>query len=161
MCRRLLTTIAFLTLGLAAACEERQAQFPIARPAAPGTCIDWAGQPVDRTCIPRMARANAPLALEIEERCGACGSTAETCTVTVDGKSVVLSLDGKACEPKEGTQCTESCSKRRIRCQVPPLSAGKYNVRYGDAAGEVETVTVVDQPDATTTCILDDAAKGG
>ncbi len=161
MCRRrLLSVLTVLGIGLLAACEERQAQFPMARPAAPGTCIDWAGQPVDRSCIPRLARADAPLVMELEERCGSCGSTAEKCTVTVDGKSVVLSLDGRACEPKEGTQCTESCSKHRIRCQIPPLSEGKYNVRWGDASGEFETLTVVQQPEATTSCILDDV-KGG
>ena len=161
MCRRrLLSILAFLVVGSAAACEERQASFPLARPAAPGTCLEWAGQPVDRTCIPRMARADAPLVLEIEERCGACGSTADKCTVTVDGKSVTLSLDGKACEPLEGMPCAESCSKRRIKCEIPALSEGKYNVRYGDAAGEAETITVVQQPDAVTACLLDDV-KGG
>lgn len=161
MCRRVLSVVSFLALGLVAACEEQQAQFPLARPAAPGTCLDWVGQPVDRTCVPRVARADAPLVLEIEERCGACGSTAERCTVTVDGKSVTLSLDGKACEPKVGAQCTEACAKSRIRCQIPPLSEGKYTVRYGDASGAVDTLSVVQQPDATTSCILDDAPKGG
>ena len=72
-------------------------QIPLARLAAPGTCAEWTGQPVERTCIPRMALAGAPLDLEIEERCGACGTTAERCTVSLEGHVLTFSLDGKTC----------------------------------------------------------------
>jgi len=157
------TCVALVFLALVAACSPSEMRGPIALagPAAPGTCVEWNGQPVDRTCIPRMARADEPLVLEIEERCGACGSTVERCGVVVDGRTLTLSLDGKACEPAAGTHCPETCAKNRIRCQVPPLPEGKYEVRYGDTSGRLDVLEVAPSPGAATTCALDDGAAGG
>lgn len=140
--------------------KEPEPLFPLAAPAAPGTCTEWRGQPVDRTCVPRVARAGEPLVLEVEERCGAC-STVERCTVDVDGRTVTLSLDGRACEPPPGASCPEACGKSRIRCQVPPLLEGKYTIRYGDTSGRVDVLEVAETPDAATTCVLDETSRGG
>lgn len=148
-------------LALVVACgKEPEPVFPLAAPAAPGTCTEWRGQPVDRTCVPRVARAGEPLVLEVEERCGAC-STVERCTVLVDGRTVTLSLDGKACEPPPGASCPEACGKSRIRCEVPPLLEGKYSIRYGDTSGRVDVLEVSEAPDAATTCVLDETSRGG
>lgn len=137
-------------------------QIALAAPPAPGTCAEWVGQPVDRSCVPRMARAGVPLVLEIEERCGVCGTTAERCTVTLDGHVVSLSLDGKTCEPPAGVACSESCGKNRVRCKVPPLAEGRYEIHYGDTSRRVDTFDVVLSSDATTACTLEDAnASGG
>jgi len=121
--------------------------------------MEWVGQPVDRTCIPRMAKADEPLVLEVEERCGACGSTIERCSVTLEGRTLTLSLDGKACEPAAGTSCPESCGKGKIRCEVPPLPEGKYEVRYGDTSGRIDHFEVAPVPDAKTRCILDETRE--
>ena len=158
-----------LTIGLGAlasiltvACNaEPNTAIALARPAAPGSCMEWIGQPVDRTCIPHRAKADVPLVLEIEERCGACGSTVERCSVTVEGRTVTLSLDGRACEPAVGTQCPEACGKGRIKCNVPPLTEGRYEVRYGDTSGRVDVFDVSQEPDSRTSCALDDIKGGG
>jgi hypothetical protein len=163
------TRASLIAMGLALAAfavacspgDAAPARIALARPAEPGTCAEWTGQPVDRTCLPRMARAGAPLELEIEERCGACGSTADTCTVSLEGRTLTLSLDGKACEPPTGVSCSESCAKHRVRCKIPALSEGRYVVRYGDPGGRVDSLDVVLRRDAATRCSLEDAPTGG
>jgi hypothetical protein len=167
-----MTTVTTATLALvlgavafgAGACtpgDGAPPQIALARPPAPGTCGEWKGQPVDRSCLPRMARAGAPLVLEIEERCGVCGATAEVCTVSVEGRTLTLSLDGKTCEPAAGVACTEACGKNRVRCKVPPLDEGRWVVRYGDTGGRVDSLDVVSSRDAATACSLEDAAGNG
>ena len=136
-------------------------QIALAAPPAPGTCAEWTGQPVDRSCVPRMAKAGMPLVLEIEERCGVCGTTAERCSVAVDGHVISLSLDGKTCEPPPGVACSESCGKNRVRCKLPPLAEGRYEIQYGDTSRRVDTFDVVHRHDAATACTLDDPTAGG
>jgi hypothetical protein len=148
--------------GIAAivACTPAEnAQIPLTAPLAPGQCTEWIGQPVDRTCLPRMAMANRPLLLEMEERCGTCGTTAERCTVTVEGRTITLSLDGKACEPAAGTACRDACSKNRVKCKIAPLAEGHYKVRYGDTSGRTDHIDVMSE--GATACMLDDPAPGG
>jgi hypothetical protein len=146
------------------ACDPGDAappQIALARPPAPGTCSAWTGQPVDRSCLPRMARAGSPLVLEVEARCGACGTTAESCAVTLEGRTLTLSLDGKTCEPPPGVACSEACARNRVRCKVPPLDEGRYLVRYADTGGRVDSLDVVSTRDAATACSLDDVAGNG
>ena len=161
MSRNAALLVASVVLGMVAlACEpEAPAQFPMAKPAAPGTCEEWTGQPVERSCIPRMARAGKPLVLEIEERCGVCGTTAERCTVSVEGHVIAISLDGKTCEPPAGVGCSEVCGKNRVRCKVPALEEGRYEVHYGDTSRRVDTFDVVMREDAMTACTLEEAAR--
>lgn len=146
------------------ACTPAEAvppQIALAAPAAPGTCSEWVAQPVDRTCIPRMARADRPLVLEIEQRCGSCGSTGERCTVSLEGRTLTLSLDGKTCEPPAGVSCGEDhCARNRVRCNVPPLPEGRYQVRYADTGGRVDSLDVVAGGDAATACVLERASGG-
>jgi hypothetical protein len=97
-----------------------------------------------------------PLVLEMEARCGACGTTAERCTVSVDAHVVTLSLDGKTCEPPVGELCREVCGKNRVRCKVPPLVEGRYEIQYGDTSRRVDTLDIVVKSDAATACTLDD-----
>lgn len=127
-----------LAIPTAACTPEASTQIALATPAAPGACKEWIGQPVDRTCIPRTAMADRPLVLEIEERCGACGTTAERCTVTLEGRTITLSLDGKACEPPAGMGCREICGRNRVQCKIPSLPEGRYTVLYGDTSGRVD-----------------------
>jgi hypothetical protein len=100
--------------------------------------------------------ADTPLVLEVEERCGACGTTAEACNVSVEGRTLILSLDGKTCEPPAGVACREACAKNRVKCKVPALPEGRYVVRYGDPGGRVDSLDVVPSRDAPTACTLDD-----
>lgn len=139
--------------------EAAPPQIALAAPLAPGACAEWIGQPVDRSCVPRMAMADTPLTLEVEERCGACGTTAETCNVSLEGRTLTISLDGKTCEPPAGVACSEACAKNRLRCNVPSLPQGRYIVLYGDPGGRVDSLDVVSRSDAATACSLDDAAS--
>ena len=159
----LLFSVVGVVLGSAACTPGDGAapQIALARPPAPGTCSEWKSQPVDRACIPRTAMAGAPLVLEIEERCGVCGTTAESCTVSVEGRTLTFSLDGKTCEPPAGVACSEACGKNRVRCKVPPLDEGRYVVRYGDTGGRVDSLDVVARRDAATACSLEDVVVGG
>jgi hypothetical protein len=156
---RVARVVPFLSCLLIAGCTPENAtpQIALATPPAPGTCAEWMGQPVDRSCIPRMAAAGKPLVLEIEERCGGCGDTAERCTVAVDGHVISLSLDGKTCEPPPGVACSEVCGKNRVRCKLPALDQGRYEVHYGDTSRHIDTFDVVMRADATTACTLEDA----
>ena len=158
-----LGSIALGGLG-ATACDPADAappQIALARPPAPGTCSAWTGQPVDRSCLPRMVRAGSPLVLEVEARCGACGTTAESCTVSLEGRTITLSLDGKTCEPPAGVACSEACARNRVRCKVPPLDEGRYVVRYADTGGRVDSFDVISSRDAATACSLDEAPGNG
>jgi hypothetical protein len=146
-----------LSCLVATACTpEGDPKIALAQPPGPGTCAEWTGQPVDRSCIPRMAMAGVPLVLEIEERCGACGTTAEKCSVSVEAHTVTLSLDGKTCEPPAGVACSEACGKNRVRCKLPALLEGRYEIRYGDTSRNVDHLDVVRDHDATRACTLDD-----
>lgn len=162
--RAFFSAAAVTAVGLSSACSPSDAappQIALSRAPEPGACAEWTGQPVDRSCLPRMARAGAPLELEIEERCGACGTTADACTVSLEGRTLTLSLDGRACEPRAGSSCHESCARNRVRCKVPPLAEGRYTVRYGDPGGRVDSLDVVLRRDAATTCSLEDLPAGG
>lgn len=137
--------------------ETAPPQIALAAPPAPGTCAAWVGQPVERSCVPRTAMADTPLVLEVEEQCGVCGTTAERCSVTLEGRTLTLSLDGKTCEPPPGVACRESCARKRVRCRVPALPEGRYVVRYGDLGGRVDSLDVVASRDAPTACMLEDS----
>jgi len=106
-----------------------------------------------------MALADTPLFLEIEERCGPCGSTAERCKVSVEGRTLTLSLDGKTCEPAAGASCGDTCGRNRVRCAIPPLPEGRYRVQYGDTSGKTDSLDVTSRGDAATVCTLDDAGR--
>lgn len=103
-----------------------------------------------------MAQADVPLVLEIEERCGACGTTAESCNVVLEGRTITLSMDGKTCEPPAGVACRDVCGKNRVRCTLPPLVEGRYVVRYGDTSRREDSFDVVSGRNAATSCSLDD-----
>jgi hypothetical protein len=168
--RILMRPASLVTLAAAAALvactpgdgEGPPPQIALAVPTSAGMCSAWVAQPVERTCIPRMAMADRVLVLEIEQRCGACGSTAERCSVAVEGRTITLSLDGKTCEPKEGASCAaDYCARNRARCSIPPLGEGRYQVRYGDTGGRVDSLDVVVRDDVPTTCILGEEGAGG
>lgn len=160
-----IVALAFVASGIcavASGCAEAPPPAPIERfePMAAGTCREWTGQPIDRVCVPRVVRENAKLTLEISESCGACGTTAERCTVTVDEKNVTLSLDGRVCEPPPGAQCADACARRRVVCRIPPLQSGRYLLRWGDMSGRVDTLDVTTDPTAPSSCSLASAEPG-
>ena len=128
-----------LLTGLALACSDPPPpQIPLARLTDEG-CTAYPAQPMDRVCLPHRAAENVPLALEAEEKCGTCSSSIEKCSVTVEGKDVTLSLDGKSCHNQS---CDATCGKRRAVCRLPALPAGRYNIRYADAEGRVEHLEI-------------------
>lgn len=136
-----------------AACESDPPppQIPLARLQGTG-CVAYEGQPLDRVCVPRAARENAALVLEVEERCGSCSTSVEKCTVTVDGRDITLSLDGKTCHVSGG--CADVCTKRRVACRIPALGGGRYTLRHGDGSGRVDVLEVA--AGGATQCALDD-----
>ncbi len=151
--------VALLGVGpgvlLLAACasDPPPPRIPLARLA--GTdCVAYEGQPLDRVCVPRAARENTALVLEVEERCGSCATTVDRCTVTVEGRDVILSLDGKSCQ--RSSACAEVCTKRRVACRVPALGGGRYTLRYGDGSGRVAVLEVA--AGGAAQCALDDGA---
>jgi hypothetical protein len=86
-----------------------------------------------RACVPKRAKANAPLTIEIEgDGCLACGATPGTCDVAVDEalKKVLLTLRSRQCAvPAEG--CTKECRKAKTTCAIPPLAVGTYRLELG------------------------------
>jgi hypothetical protein len=131
--------LASFVVALLACSDPPPPQIPLARLTNEG-CTAYPAQPIDRTCLPRLAAENVALAFEVEERCGTCSSSVEKCSVTVDGKDLTFSLDGQSCH--QPGPCPEVCSKRRAFCRLPALPAGRYNVRYADAEGRVEHLEV-------------------
>lgn len=150
-----------LLLGVASlatplvACESDPppAKIPLARLTGSG-CVAWEGQPVDRVCVPRTARENSPLVLEVEERCGTCSTSVEKCTVSVEGRDITLSLDGRSCHVS--SSCADVCIKRRIACRVPALGGGRYTLRYADGSGRMDVLEV--GAGGAPSCTLDDGA---
>lgn len=146
---RLVSLVSFVTPGVVAvACVESGAVPPVTprdaqgRDLPPG-CEAWNGQPVETACIPRAAPEGVPLVLEAVAACGACGAQAEVCTVTRDGRTLTLSLDGRNCTPPQGTACTSSCTHRKLACNLPALEAGRYVLRWNDASGRVDSLDVL------------------
>lgn len=135
------------------ACSDPPApQIPLARLTDEG-CTAYPAQPIDRTCLPHVASENVALSFEVEEKCGTCSASIERCTVTVSGKDVTLSLDGKSCQ--NAGPCPETCAKRRAVCRIPALPGGRYNIRYADAEGRVDHLEV--GPGGGAKCTLDGA----
>jgi hypothetical protein len=130
-------------------------RIPLARLTDEG-CTAYPAQPIDRVCLPHLASENVPLALEAEEKCGTCSSSIEKCSVTVEGKDVTLSLDGKSCH--DAAPCPEACAKRRAVCRLPALPAGRYNIRRADAEGHVEHLEV--GAGGAVQCLLDERPAG-
>lgn len=159
--RMRLTAFVIAIGAFVGACAETPAEPQIQRYEAlePGQCRAWQGQPIERICVPRIARQNVELALEISESCSPCG-TADKCTVTVEGKEVVLSLDGQVCAPKPGAQCNETCARKRVVCKVPPLQSGRYIVRRADTSGDVNNLEVTTDATAVSRCSFAEAEKG-
>ena len=151
--RRVLSCLALAIALGACAGDPPPAQIPLARLTGVG-CIAYEGQPIDRVCVPPAARENAPVTLELEERCGSCSTTVERCTVTVDGRDILLSLDGQSCNaPRD---CADVCTKRRTVCRLPALGSGRYAIRYADGAGRVDLLEIA--AGGVSTCALDDGA---
>jgi hypothetical protein len=142
-----------LAVACAAACSDPPpTQIPLARLTDEG-CTAFPAQPIGRTCLPHLASENVPLAFEVEEKCGTCSSSIETCAVLVSGRDVTLSLDGESCHGKR--PCPETCAKRRATCRLPALPAGRYNIRYADAEGRVVHLEV--GPGGAHKCALGDS----
>lgn len=139
-------------VGIAAcASDPPPPQISLARLASAG-CLAYDGQPIDRVCLPKAGGENVPLVLELEERCGSCATTVERCSVTVDGRDVTLSLDGRSCPAPSGS-CADVCTKRRVACRLPALPAGRYAVRYADGTGRVDVLEIA--AGGATQCALD------
>jgi hypothetical protein len=134
-----------------AACESAETVPPtLARLDFEG-CVPWEGQPIDRVCVPREAREGATLTFEAAGD-ASCGSSVERCSVRVEGREVVVSLGGKTCTTGPSPGC--SGSKERVVCKLPALDVGRYRVRYDDASGRADTLDVVADPRAATSCSL-------
>lgn len=143
---------ALLTMAACAA-EAPPPQIALARLTGSG-CVAYPGQPIDRVCIPRAAREGTPIALEVEQRCASCSASIERCTVSVEGRDVTLSLDGRSCTVDRA--CSEACTNRRAVCRLPALALGRYTLRYADRSGRVDVLEVA--AGGAERCALDDGA---
>jgi hypothetical protein len=114
-------------------------------------CVPWEGEPIDRVCVPREAREGAPLTFEAAGD-ASCGSSVERCSVRVEGRDVVVSLGGRTCTTGPSPGCSRASN--RVVCKLPALDVGRYRVRYDDASGRADTLDVVADPRAATTCSL-------
>src|SRR5688572_25936001 len=106
--RRVRTLLALVVLLFVAACanEGPPPIMPFAMPR--GGCVEDKGHAIDRACVPRSVKEST-LHLEVEGCVNAC-SMIEACSVKVDGREIVLSLDGKTCD----ADCDMSCTPRRV-----------------------------------------------
>ncbi len=145
--------LTLLVVGAAPGCggEGPAAAYPD----LPSGCEAWNGQPIEAACVPRAAREGVPLLFEAVASCGACGARADACTVTREGRTLVLSLDGLNCPPGAAGQCRSSCTQKKLPCRIPALEGGRYLVRWNDPAGRVDSFEVVPDGDARTSCMLE------
>lgn len=139
-----------LALGVfLAACANEASPPPITPFSMPrGGCVEDKGHTIERACVPRSVRESA-LVMEVEGCVNEC-SLIETCSVQVDGREIVLSLDGKTCD----ADCDMSCRPHKVTCTTPKLDPGKYLVRYGDGSGRVDLVEVGFDEGAAARCSL-------
>jgi hypothetical protein len=121
-------------------------------------CRQWDGQPVGRVCLPRSAREGVKLMLEAAGTCAGCGTVPERCTVSVDGRTVTLSLDGRTCgDDATGARAeaaNATCACPKLTCAIPPLEAGRYAVRFEDGSDRTNVLEVVPDATAATACSL-------
>lgn len=83
--------------------------------------------------------ADTKLEVEVFMGCAAGGCTsveAETCTVTRSGNeiSITTQLETKT----EGSVCTADCQLVNVSCEIDPLPAGTYTIRYGSSQSQIE-----------------------
>jgi hypothetical protein len=84
-----------------------------------------------RACVPKRAKANAPLTIEIEgDGCLACGAETGACDVAVDGQKVTLTLHSKQCAVPAGG-CSKECRLAKTTCAIPALAQGTYRLELG------------------------------
>lgn len=161
---RRFVVLGLLALGVAVTIPACGGESPGAAYPTPGTaepadlppgCDAWNGQPIEVACVPRAAREGMPLLFEAVASCGACGARADACTVTRDGRTLILSLDGMNCPPGAAGQCRSECTQKKLPCRIPALEGGRYIVRWNDPAGRVDAFDVVPDGDARTSCMLE------
>lgn len=142
------TLLAAIVVALfAAACaNEPPPLTPFSMPR--GGCVEDKGHSIERACIPRAVKEST-LHLEVEGCVNAC-SMIESCSVRVDGREIVLSLDGKTCD----ADCDTICTPKRVLCETPKLDPGRYLVRYGDGSGRTDLVEVGFDEGTASRCAL-------
>jgi hypothetical protein len=119
------------------------------------TTIDLPGT---RACVPRTAKPNTPLSIEVEgEGCLGCGTTLLPCTVTRDGSKIVLAIEANQCPLPEGTPCATICQIPKASCSLPALPSGSYRLEFGSgtrvSTDEPRMLVVADGGQATS-CTL-------
>jgi len=89
------------------------------------------------TCHAAGAYAGQPLAIEVTDHCGGCGTVAGDCDVMLlDGTVVVRpSAIHETC-----VDCPAICEERTQICTTPPMPAGVWRVEVRGATGDTEVV---------------------
>jgi hypothetical protein len=110
-----------------------------------------------RVCVPRSARANAPLTFEAgPHACAGCGSTVGACIAVVTGTTIRLSAEETSC--KSGAPCAAICAESRVTCAIPPLTPGSYTIETEEGPRATTHTLVVGSnaaDAAATSCVLD------
>lgn len=106
--------------------------------------------PGKRACVIGRAKAKAALTLEADaDGCLGCGSSLLPCNVHVSGRTITLGLRVRECPIPPGVGCP-ICQLPKSKCEIPPLSAGTYEVVVDGAP--------VSPPGARRTLVVEDGA---
>lgn len=127
--------LAALAFALTLACNNDRDCEPI---------VDLA----DELCLPPTTRANQTLTFEARHGCGGCEVGFDSCSVTLSGDTLTVSLGGQLCPLPNDVACAAVCAITDLSCPVPALPAGTYRV-VGIRDAQPRTLTVT--ASATTT----------
>ena len=99
--------------------------------------------------------ADQSIAIQVDTCGSRCGEF-EDCRVSVSGDEIALSVIYVA-ELSADERCLFRCTVDRVTCQIPPLEAGDYLLRYTSLFSETsETATVAfrAEPEGEIACQL-------
>lgn len=151
---------------LAAACSDGGVTFNDDDPKADGGdgtgdggggCTTRVGESVTDVCTLYQGKPDTALTIQLREQCGsACnGATGlPTCSVTVAGADITLSLDQQVCSPQTDQACDLSCRINAFDCKLPALPKGEYNLRFDSPARDARTTLRITEGGAQTSCEL-------
>lgn len=115
-----------------------------------GTACVYAQRPAMLYDVVRESQtypADTALAVEVFMGCAAGGCTsvvAKTCTVTQTGDVIEISTELET--KTEGSVCTDDCQIVNVSCDIDPLPAGTYTVRYGPNEAQLEVGATQESP---------------
>jgi len=78
-------------------------------------------------CVPSVLQPNQSSSIEVREECGLC-TTVPSCEAILRDGAVFLTLHSQICSDAPQNCAQQDCPQRVVRCALPALAAGTYQL---------------------------------